>query len=352
MFINKFCIIDQTLKELQNNLQLTHSQKQTLLLYLNNFGIEYTCISLNEHVNMYKIREDLGLTIEFIVDIHNFDNTILENILKYDYVNSLKFTIDIDSFLIKTFHEKTINNIISTLKFVKDKKPNIKIIIYIENCFQKNIDILSKIIFTIEDYIDLVCIVDTKGQTTHYNVENIICLLKNITFSLDIGSHFYNDSSSAVYNTFIALSKGCNHIITSILGLGKRNGITDLSGIIARIYSIYPESLNKYNLIILKQLNKFVSSILNIPIPRNNPIINDTITTDLYNSKIFIKEIYINLDNFLKLNLPNIYSNLEGEYVKILQNKLKYDALNNHILAELFDVDIEFTKTYILRHVN
>lgn len=51
----------------------------------------------------------------------------------------------------------------------------------------------------------------------------------------DIETHFHDDTGCAIANAFCALEAGATHIDTSVLGIGERNGITPLGGLMARM---------------------------------------------------------------------------------------------------------------------
>jgi homocitrate synthase len=53
----------------------------------------------------------------------------------------------------------------------------------------------------------------------------------------DIEFHGHNDSGCAIANAFSALEAGAAHVDTTVLGIGERNGITSLGGLIARMYT-------------------------------------------------------------------------------------------------------------------
>ena len=55
-------------------------------------------------------------------------------------------------------------------------------------------------------------------------------------------------SPRKIANAFSALEAGATHIDTSVLGIGERNGITSLGGLIARLYAVNPMLVSKYNL--------------------------------------------------------------------------------------------------------
>ena len=51
----------------------------------------------------------------------------------------------------------------------------------------------------------------------------------------DIECHFHNDTGCAIANAYTALEGGARLIDVSVLGIGERNGITPLGGLMARM---------------------------------------------------------------------------------------------------------------------
>jgi homocitrate synthase len=89
---------------------------------------------------------------------------------------------------------------------------------------------------------------------------------------LDIEFHGHNDSGCAVANACAALEAGATHIDTTILGIGERNGITPLGGLIARLYTLKRTYVEKYNLRLLPQLDQMIADRCGIEIPFSNYI--------------------------------------------------------------------------------
>src|SRR5690606_11030708 len=73
-------------------------------------------------------------------------------------------------------------------------------------------------------------------------------------------------------NACAALEAGATHVDTTILGIGERNGITPLGGLIARLYTLDRRYVEKYNLPLLPELDRLVSGLCALPIPFNNYI--------------------------------------------------------------------------------
>lgn len=91
--------------------------------------------------------------------------------------------------------------------------------------------------------------------------------------SCDIECHFQNDIGFAIANAYTALEAGATHIDTCVLGIGERNGITSLGGLIASTYVANKEYIKgKYRLNQLLEVEKLVAQAVKISIPFNNMI--------------------------------------------------------------------------------
>lgn len=123
--------------------------------------------------------------------------------------------------------------------------------------------------------VQRVGIADTVGIATPRDVERIVGAVRNAV-RCDIEFHGHNDGGCAVANAYAALEAGATHINTTVLGIGERNGITALSGLIARLYLTDPSSVERYNLHLLPQLDEMVASLLGIAVPFNSCITSAT----------------------------------------------------------------------------
>ncbi|KYK59988.1 Homocitrate synthase, mitochondrial [Drechmeria coniospora] len=91
--------------------------------------------------------------------------------------------------------------------------------------------------------------------------------------SCDIETHFHDDTGCAVANAITALEAGASLVDTSVLGIGERNGITPLGALMARMVVTSPEyTKSKYNLKLLREIDEYVASVVQVNIPFNNPI--------------------------------------------------------------------------------
>ncbi|KFH45618.1 Homocitrate synthase-like protein [Hapsidospora chrysogenum ATCC 11550] len=114
--------------------------------------------------------------------------------------------------------------------------------------------------------VNRVGVADTVGCATPRQVYDLVRTLRGVV-SCDIETHF------AVANAHAALEAGATHIDTSVLGIGERNGITPLGGLLARmIVSSRDYVTTKYKLHKLKEIEDLVASNVEINIPFNNPV--------------------------------------------------------------------------------
>lgn len=91
--------------------------------------------------------------------------------------------------------------------------------------------------------------------------------------SCDIETHFHNDTGCAIANAYCALEAGATHVDTSVIGIGERNGITPLGGLMARMIVADRDYVkSKYRLEKLKEIEDLVAEAVEINVPFNNYI--------------------------------------------------------------------------------
>jgi homocitrate synthase len=84
--------------------------------------------------------------------------------------------------------------------------------------------------------------------------------------------HGHNDTGCAVANSVAAWRAGAECLDVTVLGIGERVGITSLSGLMARLYTLAPASVSRYQLAQLPQLDAQVAGLAGIAIPFNQPL--------------------------------------------------------------------------------
>lgn len=142
-----------------------------------------------------------------------------------------------------------------------------------EDSFRSDlVDLLS--IYTAVDQagVHRVGVADTIGCASPRQVYELIRVLRGVV-SCDIETHFHDDAGCAIANAYCALEAGATHIDTSVLGIGERNGITPLGGLMARMVGTHPEYVKeKYKLDRIKEIEDLVAEAVQVNIPFNNPI--------------------------------------------------------------------------------
>ena len=112
---------------------------------------------------------------------------------------------------------------------------------------------------------------DTVGIATPRQVYATVAQVR-AAVSCDIEFHGHNDAGCAVANAFCALEGGATHIDVTVLGIGERNGIASLGGMIARLATLDQALVARYNVAMLPELDAMVAAMVGIPIPFDAPI--------------------------------------------------------------------------------
>lgn len=121
-------------------------------------------------------------------------------------------------------------------------------------------------------------IADTVGIATPRDIEALVTEIRAIVHC-DIEFHGHNDGGCAIANSFAAWEAGATHIDTTVLGIGERNGITSLSGLIARLYLSAPHVVAPYRLDHLPAIDELVAGFVGIDVPFNSCITGNTAFT-------------------------------------------------------------------------
>ncbi len=180
--------------------------------------------------------------------------------------------------------------------------------------------------------INRVGLADTVGVATPHQVYDLVSFLRR-EIRADIEFHGHNDTGCAIANSFAALEAGATHVDTSVLGIGERNGITPLGGLIARLYSVDRGLVRRYNLATLRDLENLVASIVGIDIPFNNYVTG--ITAFTHKAGVHAKAV---------LNNPETYEILDPHdfgltrYVSIAHRLTGWNAIKAR--AEQLDLDL------------
>lgn len=142
-----------------------------------------------------------------------------------------------------------------------------------EDAFRSDlVDLLTVFDAVVEAGVERIGLPDTVGIARPRQVEQLVRLCHERYPGVGIEFHGHNDTGCALANTIAALEGGADCLDVTVLGIGERNGIAPLSGLIAQLYIHHPELLEGYDLGQLAALDHYVADCLNVHIPFNMPI--------------------------------------------------------------------------------
>lgn len=281
-----FHIIESTLREGEQFSTGTFNTEQKLRIahLLNDFGVEF--IEMTSPVASPQSEKDIRTLVN-----ENLDAKILTHIRcnKQDAevalqtgVDGLDIVIGTSPQLMEHSHGKSIRQIIDmaeeVLTYVREQRPEVILRFSTEDSFRSSKTDVFTVYLAISNreykgrrIVDRFGVADTVGVARPTQVYKIVTNLVELT-GVPVEFHGHNDSGCAIANAAAALEGGATHIDTTILGIGERNGITSLGGLIARIYTIDRAYLAKYNLELLPEIDALIADYCNIDIPFSNPI--------------------------------------------------------------------------------
>lgn len=145
-----------------------------------------------------------------------------------------------------------------------------------EDAFRTPLKDVLRIAQAVEDLgVDRIGVADTVGAATPDEVSEKIGVLRRAV-DCDIEFHGHNDGGCAVANVWAAYRAGATHLDVTVLGIGERNGIAALSGLVARAAQSELGSLERFALGELKALDERVARAVGIEVPFNACITSPT----------------------------------------------------------------------------
>lgn len=277
--ISRFQIIESTLREGEQfaNAYFDTAKKIEIAKALDEFGADY--IELTSPAASEQSRKDceaickLGLRAKILTHIRcHMDDA---RIAVETGVDGVDVVIGTSSYLREHSHGKDMtyikNTAIEVINFVKSK--GIEIRFSSEDSFRSDlVDLLSLYSAVDKVGVNRVGIADTVGCASPRQVYDLVRTLRGVV-SCDIEIHLHNDTGCAIANAYCALEAGATHVDTSVLGIGERNGITPLGGLMARMIAADRDYVkSKYRLEKIKDIEDLVAEAVAINIPFNNPI--------------------------------------------------------------------------------
>lgn len=278
MALARFAIIESTLREGEQfvNAFFTPPQKIELAQRLDAFGVEYLeltspCASPQSAADCTAIAR-LGLRAKVLTHVRcHLDDARRAVDCGVDGVDVV---IGTSSVLRAFSHGKPIEAIIDSAREVIGwlRGQRVEVRFSTEDSLRSDPADLFRVYAAVDALgVDRVGIADTVGIGTPRQIYDLVRELRR-RVRADIEFHGHNDAGCAIANAFAALEAGATHIDTSVLGIGERNGITALGGLIARLYTTDPALVAKYDLPLLQAIDRLVAGWVGIDIPFNNPI--------------------------------------------------------------------------------
>ncbi|CAK4013648.1 Homocitrate synthase, mitochondrial [Lecanosticta acicola] len=277
--VGNFKIIESTLREGEQfaNAFFDTETKIKIAKLLDDFGVDY--IELTSPAASEQSRLDceaickLGLKAKILTHVRcNMEDAKLAVATGVDGVDVV---IGTSSHLMQHSHGKDMtyikNTAIEVIQFVKSQGKEIRF--SSEDSFRSDlVDLLTLYQAVDKVGVHRVGIADTVGCATPRQVYDLIRTLRGVV-SCDIETHFHNDTGCAIANAYCALEAGATHIDTSVIGIGERNGITPLGGLMARMIVADRDYVkSKYRLEKIKEIEDVVAEAVEINVPFNNPI--------------------------------------------------------------------------------
>ncbi len=281
MPFNQYSIIESTLREGEqfSTATFTTAQKIEIARLLDAFGVEMIemtspCASPQSESDIRAVvRENLKARILTHIRCNREDALRALD----TGVQGLDIVIGTSPQLMLHSHGKSIRQIIDlaeeVMSFIRSQSPDIILRFSTEDTFRSREADLLRVYLAVADLglVNRLGVADTVGVALPTQVYAMVNQLVRLT-GLDIEFHGHNDSGCAIANACAALEAGATHIDTTILGIGERNGITPLGGLIARLYTLDRTYVQKYDLRLLPQLDSLMAGICGIEIPFSNYI--------------------------------------------------------------------------------
>ncbi|MFN8376396.1 MAG: homocitrate synthase [Anaerolineae bacterium] len=216
-------------------------------------------------------------------------------------VHGLDIVIGTSPQLMQHSHGKSIAQIVDlaleVITFVREQAPHIILRFSTEDTFRSRESDLLRVYLTVADtgMVNRLGVADTVGVATPTQVYAMVHQLVRLT-GLDIEFHGHNDSGCAIANACAALEAGATHIDTTVLGIGERNGITPLGGLVARLYTLNRAYVSKYHLPLLPQIDRLIAEMCSIQIPFSNYITGAS--AFIHKAGIHAKAVLANPDTY------------------------------------------------------
>eukprot|EP00040_Diaphanoeca_grandis_P031337 m.187352 g.187352 ORF g.187352 m.187352 type:complete len:567 (+) comp32301_c2_seq5:262-1962(+) len=279
--IPPFFITDSTLREGEQfaSCEFTSEDRTYLAKLLDKMGVDY--IELVNPIASTKAFDD----VKTICDLHLRAKVAVHTRCAIQDVqaavdsgaDAVNIYMATSEALVQHSHGKDIDKIIEIAQGVIDLalENNLEVRFSCEDAFRSNVDEIIKVYEAVVKVgAHRVGLADTVGVATPSQVADVTRRVRAaVGPDIGINFHTHNDTGCCIANALVAIENGATHIDTSILGIGERNGITPLGGMLSRLYVLDPDYMkSRFKLDMLGHLERYVASSVDITIPFNNYI--------------------------------------------------------------------------------
>lgn len=273
-----FQIIDTTLREGEQcaGAHFSTGQKRRIARALDAFGVEY--IEVTSPAASSRALADaeslarLGLRARILAHVRCNPGDIAAAVRAGVHGVNLFFATS--AYLRQAGHGRSMEEILDAARASvrQVQEAGLEVRFSCEDSFRSSLDDLLPLLRAVDAMgVQRIGVADTVGVAGPRQVYALVSLLRN-ELQAEIEFHGHNDSGCAIANADAALEAGAGFIDTTVLGIGERNGITSLEGLIARLSATDPALVARYDLRRLIPLAEMVSSITGVPIPFNHSI--------------------------------------------------------------------------------
>ena len=351
MSLNNFSIIESTLREGEQfvNAFFSTAEKIQIATLLDAFGVEYLELtsplaspeSYNDCVTIANLGLDAKILTHTRCTIEDAKKAVETG------VDGVDIVIGTSSYLRDFSHGKSMPQIIELAQEVVAflLSQDVETRFSTEDSLRSEVEDIVAVYKAVDSLgVHRVGIADTVGVGTPVQIYNLVQRLRR-ELNCDIEFHGHNDSGCAIANAYAALEGGATHIDTSVLGIGERNGITPLGGLVARLYATDAALVKKYTLPLLRNLDAMVARMVRVDIPFNNYITG--FSSFAHKAGIHAKAV---------LNNPSTYEILKPEdfgmtrYIHVAHRLTGWNAVKNRaeqLGLALDDAQIKYLTTEI-----
>ena len=274
----KIGIIDSTLREGEQfaNAFFSTEDKIEIARLLDAFGVEYIeltspCASPQSQADCTAIA-NLGLKSKILTHVRC---TLGDAKTAVDTgVDGVDVVIGTSSLLREFGHGKSVEQIIDTAREVVEWlcSQGVEVRFSTEDSLRSNLVDLLQVYRAVDALgVHRVGIADTVGIGSPEQIQSLVSTVKSVV-NADIEFHGHNDTGCAIANAYAAICGGARYVDTTVLGIGERNGITPLGGLISRLYALDSRLVEHYDLTLLYKLDHLVAEMVGISVPFNNYI--------------------------------------------------------------------------------